>query len=105
MKGRISLGDFIHEVKKELVEAQDDSDQAFYELHEVQLEASFAVDVSAKAGVKLVVLGVGGESKAQQTHKVTLTLTPIAREEKAKRATKSKRRPSQKKKRLPKYRA
>lgn len=103
MKGRISLGDFIHEVKRELVEAQDDSDEAFYELQEAQLEASFAVDISAKAGAKLVVLGLGGESRAQQTHKVTLTLAPIDRGVKGKKVTKSKRGPSRKKKRLPRY--
>ena len=44
MKGRISLKDFIHEVKKELVEAQDMSGKPFYELDEVELEASFVHD-------------------------------------------------------------
>lgn len=77
MKGRISIKDFIQRVKDELVQAQDKSGNAFYELTEVTLEVSFALDASAKAGFDLYVVELGGESKAQQTHKVTLKLTPL----------------------------
>jgi len=38
MKGKISLGDFIKDVKQELIEAQDTSGDPFYELEEVRLE-------------------------------------------------------------------
>ncbi len=79
MKGKISLGDFIKDVKKELIEAQDTSGDPFYELEEVRLEVSFVLDASAKAGGKLLVVELGGETKAQQTHKVSLTLRPLPR--------------------------
>ena len=78
MKGRISLNDFIHRVKAELVAAQQTRQgDPFYELKEVSLEVSFAVDASAKAGFDLYVVDLSGETKAQQTHKVTLKLTPL----------------------------
>lgn len=38
MKGNISLGDFIKDVKMELVRAQDDTGNPFYELKEVNLK-------------------------------------------------------------------
>jgi len=77
MKAQISLGDFIKDVKKELIEAQDTSGDPFFELEEVHLEVSFVLDTSAKAGGKLLVVELGGETKAQQTHKVSLTLRPL----------------------------
>jgi len=77
MKGKISLGDFIKDVKQELIEAQDTSGDPFYELEEVRLEVSFVLDTSARAGGKLFVVELGGETKAQQTHKVSLTLRPL----------------------------
>ena len=77
MKGNISLGDFIQDVKRELIAAQDKSGDPFYELTDVQLEVSFVLDATAKAGGKLLVVELGGETKAQQTHKVTLKLQPL----------------------------
>ena len=77
MKGRISIAEFIHKVKDELVRAQNRDGDPFYELSEVTLEVSFVLDASAKAGVDLYVLELGGETKAQQSHKVTLRLTPL----------------------------
>ncbi len=76
MKGHISIGDFIKQVKSELIMAQD-TESPFYELAEVTLELSFVLDVSGKAGFKLWAVEIGGESKAAQSHKVTLTLTPL----------------------------
>ena len=77
MKGKISLGEFIKDVKKELMEAQDTSGDPFFELDEVRLEVSFVLDTAAKAGGKLLVVELGAETKAQQTHKVSLTLRPL----------------------------
>ncbi len=79
MKGNISIGDFIHQVKQELVAAQTrDSREAFYALEEVTLEISFVLDTTGKAGFNLHVVELGKEFKAQQTHKVTLKLVPLA---------------------------
>lgn len=76
MKGMISLVDFIKEVKKEL-RAAVDTENPFFEMGEVELEITFALDASAKAGLKLVVADFGGETKATQTHKVKVKLHPF----------------------------
>ena len=76
MKGNISLKSFIEEVKNELKASINDKDP-FFELGDVELEVSFALDAEAKAGAKLFVVDVGGSTKATQTHKVKLTLTPF----------------------------
>lgn len=80
MKGKISLVDFIKEVKRELREAVD-TDDPFFIMGDVELEVSFVLDVAGKGGVKLLVAEVGAETKATQTHKVKLTLTPYVEEE------------------------
>ncbi len=77
MKGKTKIGDFIHQVKKELVAAQDASGQPFYELNEVQLEVSFVLEATGEAGFSLYVVEFGGQTKAAQTHKVTLKLKPL----------------------------
>jgi|GEM_PF-1973972 len=77
MKGKISLKDFIHQVKDELIDAQDDSKTPFYELETVELEVAFALETKGGAKGKLVVLELGGETTAAQTHRVTLTLKPL----------------------------
>lgn len=77
MKGRISIKDFIHRVKAELVEAQDRTDKPFYELTDVELEIGFALEAQGSAGFQLYVIEFGGGAKAQQTHKVTLKFKPI----------------------------
>ena len=76
MKGMISLVDFIKEVKKELRAAVDNEDP-FFEMGEVELEVSFTLDASAKAGVKLLVADIGGQTKATQMHKVKIKLHPF----------------------------
>ena len=81
MKGNISLGDFIRDVKSELVAAQDRSGDPFLELHEVRLEVELRLDTTAKAGGTLFVVEVGGETSAQQTHRVSLTLQPLLQPE------------------------
>ncbi|MGR3885887.1 trypco2 family protein [Pseudomonas sp. 1152_12] len=80
MKGKISLVDFIKEVKNEL-RAAVDNDDPFFEMGDVELEVTFALDISGKAGVKLVVAELGGETKATQTHKVKITLHPFVESE------------------------
>lgn len=40
MKGNISLSEFIHDVKRELIDAQGKSPGEFFELREVELEVA-----------------------------------------------------------------
>ena len=48
MKGNIILGDFIEQVKQELVDAQDKSGNPFYELERVELEVAFSLEVKGE---------------------------------------------------------
>ena len=77
MKGNISIGDFINQVKDELIESQKKSDNDFYELKEVNLEISFVLEASGGAKAKLLVAEFGGETTAEQTHRVSLRLEPL----------------------------
>ena len=76
MKGHISIKDFIAQVKQELM-ASVDEETPFFELGPVELEIAFALDASASAGAKLFVVDIGGSTKATQTHKVRMRLTPF----------------------------
>jgi Trypsin-co-occurring domain 2 len=78
MKGRIDLGAFIQQIKKELVDAQA-REEGFMELTDVELEVHFVLDVSGTAGMKLWVLDIGGKAKASQLHKVKLQFRPLPR--------------------------
>ena len=77
MKGDISLGDFIKRVKSELVAAQDKGGTPFFELKEVELEVSFVLDAKASAEGQLLVVKLGGETTATQTHKVVMKFLPL----------------------------
>lgn len=77
MKGNISIGDFIRQVKSELQEAQSQPRDAFFELEDVTLEISFVLDIEGGAKMNLYVVEIGGKSKAAQTHKVTLKFKPF----------------------------
>lgn len=77
MKGNISIGDFIHQVREELVAALDKSGDPFYELEEVNLEISFALEAGVGTKMKFYVVELGGDTAATQTHKVSLKLVPL----------------------------
>lgn len=75
---KLSLKDFILEIKKELTEVQTKNlDKAFFELKEVNIEVSFTLDTSVKGSGKFVVVNVDGTTKASQVHKVSIKLDPI----------------------------
>ncbi len=78
MKGNISIGDFIRQVKDEIKEARDKTLDPLFKLEEISLEISFALEAGAGSKMKLYVVEVGADTKATQTHKVTLRLVPIA---------------------------
>jgi len=83
MKGKISLGDFIREVKNELVQAtKDRKDDPFFALTDVELEALFSLEVEGEVGMEFIV-EAKGTTTASQVHKVTLkfkTLVPTSDE-------------------------
>jgi len=101
MKGKISLKDFIHQVRDELVNAQDESKEPFYELEDVELEVAFALEAKGGAKGKLVVLELGGETKASQTHKVKLKLKPLKKDMNNNKSESSIKKTEQKTKQLP----
>ena len=78
MKGKISLGDFIREVKQELVQAtKDGSGDPFFALSDVELEASFSLEAEGEVGMKFIV-EAKGTATASQVHKVTLKFKTLA---------------------------
>ena len=81
MKGNISLKKFILQVKKELQQAQQSKDDAFFELTDVELEVSFSLQAKGGAKAKLVVAELGGEGAATQAHKVRMKFSPLAVQE------------------------
>lgn len=80
MKEKLSLKEFILNIKKELEDIQtDDYNKAFFELKEVNLEVSFVLDTSAEGSGKFVVVDLKGATKSTQIHKVSVKLDPIKR--------------------------
>jgi Trypsin-co-occurring domain 2 len=77
VKGHISLGDFIADVKSELQAARSTDDAAFMQLDKIALEVTFALSIEAGAKAKFIVIEAGGRSNGKQTHKVTLTFSPL----------------------------
>jgi hypothetical protein len=75
MKGRISLSDFIADVKADLQKSVD-SENPFFIMGEVELEVAFTLDVSGGGKAKLLVVDISTDSKASQTHKVKIKLVP-----------------------------
>ena len=77
----ISLKDFIKEVKEDLKSAIDEK-EPFFVMEEVELEVSFVLNTEGSASAKLVVVDIGGQTKASQMHKVKIKLSPFLEESK-----------------------
>lgn len=76
IKGGISLKDFICQVKEELKSAVD-NENPFFHMNEVELEVSFTLEVGGGGKAKLMVVEVGGQTKATQAHTVRIKLEPF----------------------------
>ena len=63
MEGKISIGDFIYQVKKELKEAQDKSGDPFYQLEEVNLEISFVLEAKGDSKMNFYVVELGAAQR------------------------------------------
>jgi len=79
MKGRISLKEFIHGVKMELLDASESaSGPAAFEMTEIELEAEFVLDATAKAeGTFAFFVKVEGGVSTSQSHKVKVKMRPL----------------------------
>jgi hypothetical protein len=79
MKGRISLKEFIHGVKQELLDASDNATgPAAFEMTEIELEAEFVLEATAKAeGSFAFFVKVEGGASTSQSHKVTVKMRPL----------------------------
>jgi hypothetical protein len=77
MKGNISIGDFVRQVRDEIQEAQKNTTDPFFKLAEVNLEISFALEAGAGSKMNLYVVELGADTTATQTHRVSLKLVPL----------------------------
>src|SRR5687768_11811216 len=81
IKGKISLGEFIRDVKKELKEAAaKPGEDSFFALTDVELEASFSLEAEGEVGMKFIVEAKGAAT-ASQVHKVTLKFKTLAQDD------------------------
>jgi hypothetical protein len=72
----MKLQDFIQKVREELMAAENEADP-FFELGDIELEISFALETEGGGTAKFVVVELGGKTTASETHKVTVTLKPL----------------------------
>jgi hypothetical protein len=77
MKGKISLQDFITDVKNELITSFLNDPSGLFKISDVQLEVNFGVQIEAGVGFKCFVFDASSKSAALQSHKVSITLTPL----------------------------
>jgi hypothetical protein len=78
MKGSIELSQFVSQLKKELISAQEKAAEPSFALKEVELEVAFVVDGSGKAKPKLLVVDAEAETEALQIHRVKLRFMPAS---------------------------
>ena len=77
MKGNTELSQFVKQLKRELIAAQEKDSDPSFKLDEVELEVSFVIDGSGKAKPKLLVVDNLADTKALQVHKARLRFTPL----------------------------
>ncbi len=75
----LSLEEFIYQVKRELLEAQEkhEGEQAFLELQKVELEVSLVVSKKANGKVSVYVAEVGTDISTEQVQRVRLAFDVI----------------------------
>ena len=101
---QLSLEEFIYQVKRELLEAQErhEGESAYLELQNVELEVSLAVSKKADGKVNVYVAEIGADISKEQVQKVRLAFNVIdslpdaALSEKGPKASKTTKRPSRK---------
>lgn len=76
---QLSLEEFIYQVKRELLEAQEkhEGESAYLELQNVELEVSLGVSKKANGKVTVYVAEVGSDISKEQVQKVKLAFKII----------------------------
>lgn len=77
MKNTIALKDFIYQIKRELIEAIEESKRPLFILKDIDLEFCVGVHVQGDGKVKFLVGDLSGNYKHSQINKVKMTLTPF----------------------------
>jgi hypothetical protein len=72
---QLSLEEFIYQVKRELLEAQEkhEGESAYLELQNVELEVSLVVSKKANGKVTVYVAEIGSDISKEQVQKVKLS--------------------------------
>jgi len=75
----LSLEEFIYQVKRELLEAQEkhEGEPAYLELQKVELEVSLVVSKTANGKVKVYVAEIGADISKEQVQRVRLAFNVI----------------------------
>ena len=75
----LSLEEFIYQVKRELLEAQEkhEGELAFMELQKVELEVSLVVSKKANGKVSVYVAEIGSDISTEQVQRVKLAFDVI----------------------------
>lgn len=71
----LNLEEFVYQVKKELLEAQEKhkGEPGYFSLRDVELELSVAAKYSGEGKLSLQVVQIGSEVAGEHVHKVKLT--------------------------------
>lgn len=78
--GELKLGDFIYQVKDELLRAQKErqGEEGYLELHDVELEVTIGATYGGDGRINIQVLQLGSKLERVYTHKVKLTLGQVS---------------------------
>jgi len=86
----IGLAEFIHQVKREMLEEKLDAKAPLLAVDEVDLEIAITVSREAKAGLNIQVLELGTGGERSDAHTVRVKLVPLlTREERVAELRKS----------------
>jgi hypothetical protein len=77
MSGEISLQTLIDEVKDELLTPTGGPGYPVFFVDKVELEIAVAIKAEGSGGLNISVLELGGGASSEQSHTVTVTLSPI----------------------------
>jgi hypothetical protein len=78
MHRNISLKEFIEDVRAEILDSIKPVEESVFELEDLELEVSFALEFEAGGKAKFFVVGAEAKASGTQTHKVKLKLRPLA---------------------------
>jgi len=77
----IGLAELITQVKRDLLQPENEELPALLSVDEVTLELQVSVTYEAKGGVKIYVVELGGGANHEDLHNVSVKLTPLLTKE------------------------